>query len=361
MRDPLLVYAADETLFNTNGLRLLTPKKAEHTLEFGTAGSIHVEHPLDREDDWKSLQTGNIIRAPVPYRGETRWQPFRIYRRIKTRKTGEPVISVDALHMFYDLNDVMLEDARPTDLNCQAAIQWLFDHPYSTVHSPLSNFTFYSDITRENTAYYQWKTLTAALIGADNCVMKRWGGELFVNGLYFSICETMEESREDAFRIGYGYNLAEIEETVDYTNTFSQLIATNNFGERKEGSVPISSCGLPFNKALYVTFTYSDQLSELARRAAFNADFNAKLTEITQPSVNYTVKYADIPPDHPFQELAGYEVGDSGTIEDSELEIETTQRIMKTVTNLLTGERISTETGNLKGSIARKTVYSNTL
>lgn len=354
MRDPLLVYAADETLFNTNGLRLLTPKKAEYTLEFGTAGSIHVEHPLDCEDDWKALQPGLIIRAPVPYRGGTSWQPFRIYRRIKTRKTGEPVISVDALHMFYDLNNVLLEDVRPTGLNGQNAIQWLFDHPYSAVHSPLGNFTFYSDIETERTAYYEWKTMTAALIGDESSILKRWKGELFVDGLYFSICETMENAKTNAFRIGYGYNLAEIEETVDYTNTFSQLIATNNYNERKEGSVPPASCGLPFSRAYHAAFTYPESMSDLARAVQFNADFLAKLEEITQPMVNYSMKFSDIPPDHPFNELAGYEVGDSGTIEDSELEITTTQRIIKTVTDLLTGERISTETGNLKGSIARK-------
>ena len=49
------------------------------------------------------------------------------------------------------------------------------------------------------------------------------------------------------------------------------------------------------------------------------------------------------------------------SIWDSELEISTTQRIMKTVTNLLTGERISTETGNVKRSIARRQPFSNTV
>ena len=106
VRDPLMVYPADENLFVTNGLRLLTPTVAEHTLEFGEAGSIHVEHPLDRDGDWQALIPGHIIRAPVPFRGGTRWQPFRIYRRTKKRQNGAPLVSVDAMHMFYVVVDI---------------------------------------------------------------------------------------------------------------------------------------------------------------------------------------------------------------------------------------------------------------
>lgn len=364
MREPLMVYPADETLFNSNGLRLLSPTVAEHTLEFGQAGSIHIEHPLDSDGDWKSLIPGHIIRAPVPFRGQTRWQPFRIYRRIKRRQGGAPIVTVDALHMFYDLNYVMLEDVRPTNLDGQAAIQWLFSHPYApngTTNLPLANFTFASDIATLATSYFEWKTLTGALIGEDNCILNRWGGELFVNGLYFSINSVMEESLQNAFHIAYGCNLAEIEETLDYTNTFSQLVATDNYGNQAHASVPLSTSGLPYEKTLYASFSYDDDMTAQQRAAQFGSDFGKYMARIQEVEASYSVRHADLDDDDPFQQLASYEVGDSGVIEDSELEINTTQRIIKAVTNLLTGERISTETGMLKRSIARKTTFSNTV
>lgn len=366
LRDPLMVYPANETLFASNGLRLLTPTIAEHTIEFKQAGSIHIEHPLDSDGDWKSLIPGNIIRAPIPFRGQTRWQPFRIYRRTKRRQGGAPIISVDAMHMFYDLNYVLLEDVRPTELNGQSAIQWLFDHPYdpngqADTKLPLKNFEFYSDIETLATAYYSWKTMTGALIGEDNCVLDRWGGELFVNGLYFSICKVMEDSLQNAFHIAYGLNLTEVDETLDYTNTFSQLVATTNFNENARASIPLTYNGLPFEKTLHAAFSYNSDLSAYDRNSQFAADFGRYMSMIQEVEAHYSVRYADLPADDPFHELAGYEVGDSGIIEDEELEISTTQRIMKTVTNLLTGERISTETGNLARSIARKTEFSNTI
>lgn len=364
MRDPLMVYPADEVLFNSNGLRILSPTVAEHTLEFNQAGSIHVEHPLDRDGDWKALIPGHIIRAPVPYRGKTRWQPFRIYRRTKKRKNGVPTVSVDAMHMFYDMNYVLLEDVRPTDLNGQDAIRWLFDRPYApngTTYLPLKNFTFHSDIETLATAYYEWKTLTGALIGEDNCILERWGGELFVDGTYFSICKTMEGSRQNAFHIAYGLNLTEVEETLDYTNTFSQLAATDNYGNKAHASIPLSYNGLPFEKTLHAAFSYSDDMTDHERSTQFGSDFGKYMRIIQEIDASYSVKYADLADDDPFQALAGCEVGDSGTIEDSELEISTTQRVMKTVTDLLTGQRISTETGNVKRSIARKQPFSNTV
>lgn len=364
LRDPLMVYPSNETLFVSNGLRLLAPTVAEHTLEFGTAGSIHVEHPLDSDGDWKALIPGHIIRAPVPYRGKTRWQPFRIYRRTKRRQGGAPVISVDANHMLYDLNYVLLEDVRPTDLNGQDAIQWMFDRPYApygTQNLPLKNFKFFSDIDTLATSYFEWKTLTGALIGEDNCILERWGGELYVDGLYFSICKKMEHSLENAFHIAYGCNLTEIEEIVDYTNTFNHLVASDNFGNQAHASIPIQYSGLPFEKTLHASFSYSDDLTGPERGTRFGSDFARYMGIIQEVETSYSVRYAELAPDDPFQQLASYEVGDSGIIEDSELEISTTQRIMKTVTNLLTGERISTETGNVKRSIARKQAFSNTV
>ena len=366
LREPLMVYPPDEHLFVSNGLRLLSPTVAEHTLEMNQAGSIHIEQPLDRDGDWKSLIPGYIIHAPVPFRGQTRWQPFRIYRRTKKRQNGTPLVSVDAMHMFYDLNYVLLEDVRPENKNGQDAIQWLFTHPYDPYEQaaeklPLRHFTFHSDIDTLSTAYYEWKTMTGALIGEDNCILERWGGELFVNGLYFSICKVMEESLQNAFHIAYGLNLTEIEETLDYTNTFSQLVATDNYGNKAHGSVPLSYSGLPFEKTLHAAFSYSDELQDAEQASRFNDDFSKYMGTIQEVDAHYSVKYADLPADDPFQALAGYEVGDTGIIEDSELGISTTQRIMKTVTDLLTGERISTETGNVKRSIARRTAFSNTV
>lgn len=364
IRPPLMAYDKHETAFNTNGIRLLSPILAEHTLEFGTAGSIHVEHPLDSDGDWTALQPGNIIRAPLPYRGGIRWEPFRIFRRVKSRRGNAPTVSVDAQHLFYDLNYVLLEDVRPTGLTCQNAIQWLFDRVYApsgTSQMPVGDFSFSSDIATTASAEYQWRTLTGALIGDDNCVLNRWGGEFYASGLYFSICETMETARTDAFKIQYRANLTEVEESLDFTNTFSRLVASDNYGNQATASVPLIYSGLPFEKTLHADFSYSDDLGQQANAARFAADFAKYMTQIQEIEASYSVNFSQIPDDDAFMALESYEVGDRGLIYDDELGISTEQRIMKTVTDILTGQRISTETGNVKRSIARRQPYSNTV
>lgn len=364
MLAPMIVYGAQETEFKTNGLRLLSPIAAEHTLEFGQAGSIYLEHPMDADGDWKSLLLGNIIMAPVLYRGKLHSQPFRIYSRKKRRVGRDTLISVDAQHCFYDLNYVVLDDVRPTGLNGQDALQWLFDRVYDpngTSVLPTKNFRFYSDIETLATAYYEWKTLTGALIGEDNCVLNRWGGELYVDGLYFSICKQMEGSLTDAFHIAYGSNLVEVEETVNNANTFSQLVASDNYGHTLHGSIPISLIGLPFEKTLHAKFTYNDDMSDRDRSTQFGFDFSLYMSRLQSLDVGYKIRFAELPAGDPFRVLESYEVGDSGQVTDDELEISTTQRIMKKKMNLLTGETVSVETGTLARSIARREAFSNTV
>lgn len=366
IRDPLIVYSPDYDLsvigYVSNGLRCLDPTVCEYTLEFGKAGSIHAVLPLDADGDWQAVQMNYVVRAPVSFRGQPHSQLFRIYRIRKSRSGGVPSIEFDARHIFYDLNYVMLEDVRPTGLPCEAAIRWLFEHPYApngTDRLPLHRYRFSSDIEALSTAYYDWKTITAALIGEDNSILARWGGELYVDNYYFSINSRMENSAENAFFIIYGVNLTDIEETVDCTNTFSQVVASDNQGHSARRSIPLSEIGLPFEKTVHASFSYAEDDGDTAGR--FAEDFLKYAETIQEAEVSYSVKFADLPPDDPFGALESCEVGDTGVIRDDELGIVSEQRVVKTVTDLLTGQRISTETGSLKRSIARRKPWSNTV
>lgn len=363
MRDPLIVYDSADTGFTSNGLRVLSPISAEHTIEMNQAGSIRVECPIDEDGDWKTLVCGNIIRAPIKYRGEYSYQPFRIYRITKKRTNGSASVMADALHIFYDLNYVVLQDVRPTNLSCQDAIDWVMSRPYNpsgTSALPLQYFRYYSDITTLSTAYYSWKTMTGALIGEDNSILERWGGELYVDGHYFSICSTMEGSLTDAFQIIHGINLTGVEETVDVTNTFSQLVAQDNTGFVLHASV-IRHVGLPYEKTLYAKFNYDEDMDAYERYTRFATDFDAYMRKIQEAEVGYKIEFSQLDEDDPFFALESYEVGDAGTVIDDELGIETSQRILKKTTDLLTGKIKSIETGNIARSFVRKQSFSNTV
>ncbi len=365
IRDPLVVYqpsfnpSAQE--LDSNGLRLLYPLEAEYTIELNQAGSIHVVCMVDPDGAWKSIQLHYLVKAPVEFKGEKMPQLFRIFRIKKARSSdGQPTIEFDARHIFYDLSYVVLEDVRPENKNGQAALEWIMEHPYApdgTSMLPVDRFEVSSDIETLSTAYYQWKTISGALIGEDNCFLNRWGGELFVDNYYFSINSVREHSEEKCFTIAYGYNLTEISETIDATDTYSRIVATDNLGHSRASSVLPSTIGLPFDKTLHAEFSYGDEVSA----AAFNEDFEAYSGSIMEVQASYSVRFADIRDDDPFMALIDCEVGDTGTIIDEELGIETVQKVIKTVTNLLTGERVSTETGSVMPSFSRRQPYQNTI
>lgn len=362
MRDPLIIYDATASDFSNNGLRCLMPEKAEYTIEENQAGSIHVVCPIDEDGDWKAIQLHYVVKAPVEFRGQKMPQLFRIYRIKKSRSGDSPAIEFDARHIFYDLNYVMIQDVRPTGKTGLQAITHIMTNPYApdgTTNLPVSRFSYSSDITDTSTAYYQWKTISGALIGEDNCILNRWGGSLWVNNYYFSINSTRENAQENAFTIAYGYNLTSISETVDCTNTFSRVAADDNNGHSGTKAVSISELGLPFEKQVHASFSYDQETKNSG--ALFQQDLTAYAAQIMEVSASYSVKFADIADDDPFMTLKNCEVGDTGIIIDDELGIETTQRVIKTVTDLLTGERISTDTGNVMPSISRRSAFSNTV
>lgn len=366
MRDPLIVYepsfnpAGQE--FDSNGLRCLQPTLAEYSVETRQAGSIHCVCPIDADGDWKAIQLHNCIKANIPFRGVDRPQLFRIYRIRKVRSDGVPSIEFDARHIFYDLNYILLEDVRPEGKNGQEALDYIMSRPYApdgTSQMPISRFEYSSDIETLSAAYYQWKTIAGALIGEDNCFLNRWGGELWVDNYYFSINTRRENAQDDVFTIAYGMNLTDIEETVDATNTFSRIVADDNHGHAATSSVPIAEIGLPFEKTVHASFSYDDEAANSGD--LFIQDLAQYSRQIQEVSASYTVKYADLAEGDPFWALEGCEVGDSGKIIDDDLGIETTQKVIKTVTDLLTGQRISTETGNTMPSLSRRKAFSNTV
>lgn len=361
---PLIVFDAHETEFKTNGLRILSPTVATFEKELNQAGDIFVEHPIDPDGDWTALRLGNIILAPVFFRGEYKPQPFRIHKTVKKRNGTDATIAVYARHIFYDLSYCVLQDVRPTEKNGQDALEWIFANVYaaSGTQEPATLFTAFSDIETESTSQYQWKTVTAALIGEDNSVLERWGGELYTDGYYFSINTTMENSKSNAFNLRYRTDMTAITETVDNTNTFSHLIATDNNGNFATASVPLWYSGLPFNKVLHASFSYSEKTPETA--AQFGKDFDTYMHMIQELDVSYDVTFADLPnlaEYDGFKGLATHEVGDSGTIHDDGLQIFTAQRIVKKKVDLLKNETISCTLGNMKRSISRKQPFSNTV
>ena len=342
-----------QTDFNDNGLAILIPISCEITEELNGVYELCLTHPFDREGRWKELRELNIIKAEG--------QLFRIYKRFTSISAGEKVRTVYARHIFYDLNDKMLEDVRPTNKDGHDFIDYIMKNMF--IDDPNGYFLFYnfsyaSDIKKTATSYFQNITPVAALIGEDNCFVNRLGGEIYRDNFYFSINERKEGAVDIQKPIRYGIEMTDIEEDIDYSEFVTYAIFHDNYGQSWAVSY-VPTVRYAHNITRIFNATYDEpNLEQLM------ADGRAYFDSVYQPKVTYTVQFANLRDTEMYKDfinLQEYNVGDTVVIYSEELEAETQQKIMRKVTDAITGRTIEITLGNLQGGLTRKDKMGSTI
>ena len=338
--------------FDDNGIAILMPTKAEINEELNGAYELALEHPIDAEGRWSKLLELNIIKAEG--------QLFRIYsKQTKLNSDNSKSRTVKARHIFYDLNDKLLEDVRPENKNGPEFIDWIMTHTYNddpNGYYPQYSFSYDSDIVDTATSYFIGSSVTGALLGEDNCFINRFGGEIYRDNFYFSINEHKETSQQEAFNIRYGVDMIDVEETIDYSDMMTNLIAKDNFGH----SITITHGNTPriaHHISKSVIFNYENE--EAA--ASFEQDARNYFAEKSYPKINYKVNYANLKNADLYKDFIGLQncnVGDTGYVYCEELGITTLQKIVKKTTDILSGNTVSIELGNMQNSLTRKDKYS---
>lgn len=377
------VYAPNETDFSHNGLRILIPTECTITEVLNGEYSLSITHPRDEGGCWKFIRENYIIKA--------QGQLFRIYRKtLSMSSDGSYQIKADAMHISYDLNYYFIRDARPTLLTGEQALKYIVTHTYTsvgstTVEHPTARFNFSTDIkpisgeeTADDykTAYYEKMSVTKALIGADNCFVTTWGGEIYRDN--FNITINKRRGKENAFAIRYGVDMTEIQQEIDYSSycsavyyeatVYNEYIDENNEKQRTEtvfkGTAalntldmailpvpPMQACSFEINikdiKCAGELPTTTEMQTACEERAKEYMLINC------QPSINYRVSFADLKNYDMYKDFIGLQecnLGDIGTVYHELLGINTTQQIVKKTINGITGETISIELGSLRKS-----------
>ena len=359
---PIRVYPPDETAFATNGLRCLFPQSAEVTLREQQAHSIRLVHPVDDDGAWKSLQLHNILYVPIEKRGVMTFQPMRIYKIQKQRKNGGKLsITVDAKHVFYDLNSVIVQACTISAASCLSAIGSTF----SSVYRPTANaqacdaFSYSSDISATASAQYDNVTLTAALIGDESSIASLYGGELYVDGFRFSINSRMEGALDNAFVLSYAINMIGITATYDADAQYSAVVGSSGTSSQTR-IADAASVGLPFDRTIYAKFSYKSGTPA----QQFSDDLDRYADTAKQVNASYQVTFADLSKydDYSgFANLSTFEVGDTGTVYDEYLDIQTNQKIVEKKIDVLSQTVLSVKLGNIPASITQQAKFANTV
>lgn len=207
----ICIYDSKCTDFNNNGI---TPLSDVETCSISEVLNGYyeseLEYPIDDRGKWQHLTEENIYRADG--------QLFRIYQKKKI----DNILKVNARHIFYDLMDNIIEDARPTNLSGTAALNWILERT-QTAHP----FTSTGDVGGIDTKYYIRKNPVEAILG-DEGIVETWGGEIDRDNFVIRLLNSVGADR--GVLIAYGKNIQGIEETLDMDGVCTRLMPIGKDG-----------------------------------------------------------------------------------------------------------------------------------
>lgn len=330
------LFDKTDTLFSSNGDKVITPLKAKIHKEDNGSFYLDLETSLDYVDD---LTANRIIVANTP-QGE---QAFRITNVEQTRKK----ISAKCHHVFYDSNNYLIADSYVVDKNCNDAL----DHLNSATDNT-SPFTTLSDVTRINS----FRCVRKSLYEAINTVLERWGGHLVRDN--YKIAIKNEIGKDNGVVVRYAKNLKEINCEYNWDNVVTKLMPVGKDGlllEEKyvysstQYDIPYTKC-VSFEQSGIEEDDYKDadgNLNEVSYNNALMNDLRTQaqnyVNENCKPSANYKLK-ANL------EKIT--DVGDTIVVKDERLGLDITTNVIAYDYDCILERYTELEFGNFKQKLS---------
>ena len=345
--------------FNNNGLGILKDCISAKVCEvLNGEFNINITYPVGGYL-YPNLVEDNIIVTDVGY---GKRQAFRI-KNVNKRLDN---IEVYATHIFYDLNDNLIEDIYPKGQTGETVINYILSHAQYE-----HNFIGYSNITKTSTARYIRKNLVESLIGEDsNSFINRWGGEIIRDN--YNITMVNKRGIANGMQIRYAKNLTGIEFQIDRTTVGTRIMPKAFDGlllpEKYIDSPNIDLYPHPIIKIIEYSdlklatesgegFASKTELYQ-AMRERVQEEFK---NEIDKPTITTTVNFVELANTKEYQEYKELEklnIGDYSTVYVPHLNINVTQRVYKTIYDAILGKFVEFEMGYVKSNYITQIIKS---
>lgn len=341
------IYKDINSNFDFNGDVALTPSSCILKLELNGICDIEGEHPFDKEGRWKHIKAGAILACPTPYSEK---QLFRIYHA-PPNMTG---VKFYARHIFFDLDDDTLLDVRPTNLNCEDALNKILEGTRYKGHSNISSI---------NTSHYIRKSrLQAICSDDDNSLVNKYGGERLYDN--FDVYIQDKIGSDKGVRAEFGYNLMEIEGGPNFDGVITSIIPVGYDGLMLDGSTPWVDSTLinKYDHVIRKTVDMSDikvkeseadedgyNTIEEARQAMRERCNELFKGGIDKPTVNYNVNMLDLSTTTAYEnyiQLEKVSIGDTVTCIHGDLDIDLKARCISLEWDCVTETPINLELGD---------------
>lgn len=349
--------------FEGNGLAVLEPVQCLVTEVLNGEYTATLTHPIDAARKWSYILERNLLKIDD--------QIFTIVRTENEGINSQGYVTADCEHVFYQLSDPWIfPGAAITGADGLALIvaadayMWRAEQP-GQIHY---YFNYWSDVPiSDAVSQLKWNPTTEGMTLIDvilgqNGVAALCGGELYRNNFYFSLNETMEHSKENAFDIRIGFDLTGIKRVFDTSNVCTYFRCYDQYGQwfAVSWAMPTMMRAYTHDIIRSQNFSYSideDLLPEgmdkyEASMELLVADGMAYFSKNCAPVMAYAVNLRDVKNNPDFAELSGkpeYKVGNTGRLYDERLGEYIELKITKTVTDKIKNEVVEVYFGDLMG------------
>lgn len=200
-------YKNSNKNYNNNGDIRIPMIAGTLTFEINSTNEVDIDISYDKYGLWKKIERFGIIKVKVPYTKNK--QLYRIYDLEKDMLSYK----IKARHIFFDLVNNILLDNRPTNCNCQSALNNILAN---------TAFTGQSNITLDNTAYYINTNCVQAINGdIDQSILNRWGGEILQDN--FKVIINTKLGGDYGVKIKYGLNMENVTLDDPLDNIYTRI------------------------------------------------------------------------------------------------------------------------------------------
>ena len=330
------VYNSNETLFATNGIKILHPLKAEVTKEDN--GDYYCEFK-DTIENLDYYQKGMIIRVP------TRWgvQGFRCDNPRVTNKK----IECKAWHLSYDAKNYLIKDSNAVEMNCNNALAHFNEatditSPFDTI-SDIASILSTRAVRMTLFEVYQWLASS-----------EKYDGHLYRDNWTLGIKSSIGEDR--GVTLAYAKNISEIATEEDWSEVCTKILPYTTDGEI---AITIDSTYIELEEQLY-DIPYSkivkfdneidkDAFSTeeeylIAVKSWLGAKGNEYLQEHKMPKVNYSVSAL-------IQDVS--DVGDTIKVQHPKCKVDILTSVISVVYDAISDRYIKIEFGNFRKELKK--------
>lgn len=356
-----ILYAKNETDFLHNGIGFLRDTaKATVTEERNGSYELSLQYPITGQ--WyDKITEGCIIKAKANETSEP--QLFRIY---KSSKPLKGLVTYSAEHISYDLNGIptlgfSIKSATPQMAINRAITEAGLPCPFSVI----------SDISTLNSTSIPTPCSVRAILGGqEGSVLDVWGGEYEFDNFVIKLHE--QRGADNGVLIEYGKNLKDLKQEANIADCYTHLMPYAVYQEdgeddeeKQEVYVFLSEKVLPLQKAenighskAYIMdfsaeFGEDEKITEAALREKATA--YAAGAGLGAPKVSITVSFIQLWQTEEYKNIAPLErvkLCDTVTVHFSQLGVNASAKVIKTVYDSLAEKYESVELGDAKSTLA---------